>query len=77
VGQGRYRALGRLTLRDVTRDVTVPFDFHASADGHAAKLKGGASIRRLDFGIGQGEWRDTEMLGDEVKIRFDLALQRE
>jgi polyisoprenoid-binding protein YceI len=77
VGPGHYRALGRLTLRDVTRDVTVPFEFDPSADGRAAELKGSATIRRLDFGVGQGEWRDTAMLGDEVKIHFDLALRRE
>jgi polyisoprenoid-binding protein YceI len=76
-GPGHFRAVGRLTLRDVTRDVAVPFEFHASADGHTAELKGGTAIRRLEFGIGQGEWRDTAMLGDEVKIRFELALRRE
>jgi len=76
LGNGRYEARGRLTLRDVTRDLAVPFGFQASTDGRTATMSGSATVRRLDFGVGQGEWRDTEWVGDEVTIRFDLLLQR-
>ena len=75
-GPGRYTAQGKLTLRDVTRDVTLSFTFKPSADGATATLAGGATIKRLDFGVGQGDWRDTKWVGDEVKIRFDLLLRR-
>jgi polyisoprenoid-binding protein YceI len=75
-GPGRYTAQGRLTLRDVTRDVPLAFTFKPSADGATATLEGGTTIRRLDFGVGQGEWRDTQWVGDEVKVRFDLSLRR-
>jgi len=76
VGDGRYEARGRLTIRDVTRDVALPFSFKPSADGRTATMSGSTSIRRLDFGVGQGEWRDTQWVGDEVAIRFNLLLQR-
>ena len=75
-GPDRYTAQGRLTLRDVTRDVTLTFTFKPAADGRTATLQGGTLLRRLDFGVGQGEWRDTQWLGDEVQVRFDLALRR-
>lgn len=75
-GPGRYTAQGKLTLRDVTRDVTLSFTFKPAADGATATLAGGAAIKRLDFGVGQGDWRDTKWVGDEVKIRFDLLLRR-
>ena len=75
-GPGRYTAQGRLTLRDVTRDVAVTFTFQPAADGRTATLAGGTRVNRLDFGVGQGEWRDTEMVGNEVKISFDLLLRR-
>ena len=75
-GPGRYSAQGKLTLRDVTRDVTLTFTFKPAADGRTATLAGGTSVRRLDFGIGQGDWRDTAMVGNEVKISFDLFLRR-
>jgi polyisoprenoid-binding protein YceI len=75
-GAGRFQADGRLTIRDVTRDVTLGFSFDAAPDAQTARLAGGTSIRRLDFGVGQGEWRDTEWVGDEVKVRFELLLRR-
>jgi polyisoprenoid-binding protein YceI len=75
-GPGRYSAQGKLTLRDVTRDVTLTFTFKPAADGQTATLAGGTRVQRLDFGVGQGEWRDTAMVGNEVKISFDLLLRR-
>jgi polyisoprenoid-binding protein YceI len=65
---GRYEALGKLTMRGVTRDVRVPFTF---ADG---RMNGGALLKRLDFGVGQGEWQSTEWVGNSVKVNFALRL---
>lgn len=73
-GDGSYAATGRLTLRDATRDVALRFTFHPARGGAPARLQGETLIRRLDFGVGQGEWRDTTWVGDEVQVRFDLAL---
>jgi polyisoprenoid-binding protein YceI len=65
--KGGYQALGKLTIRDVTRDFAVPFALRA--DGH---MTGAATLRRLDFGVGQGEWESTEWVGNDVKVMFDL-----
>ena len=73
-GKGRFDARGRLTIRDVTREVLLPFSFSAAPGGKQATLTGGTSIRRLDFGVGQGEWVDTTWVGNEVKIQFELKL---
>lgn len=67
-----YVAHGELTLRGETREVPVQFTFER--DGADARLHGSTTIERLDFGVGQGEWRDTEWVGNEVRIRFDLVL---
>jgi polyisoprenoid-binding protein YceI len=75
-GPGQYQARGTLTIRGIARDVPVTFAFNPAADGRSAILSGRASVRRLDFGIGQGEWQDTKWLGDEVRIRFELALRK-
>jgi len=77
LGNGRFEALGRLTIRDTSREVRLPFSFKPGADGTRAGLAGGTTIRRLDYGVGQGEWQDTQWLGDEVRIRFTLHLQRQ
>ena len=71
---GQYMARGRLTIRGVTREVPLTFTFKSAADGRSASLAGGTTIRRLDFGVGQGEWQDTKWVGNDVRIRFELAL---
>ncbi|HSN71528.1 MAG TPA: YceI family protein [Steroidobacteraceae bacterium] len=68
-----FRAVGQLTLRGTTRP--VPIDFRFRRDGDSARLEGSARIERLDFGVGQGEWQDTQWVGNDVLIRFDLVLQ--
>lgn len=78
LGGNLYEAAGRLTLRDVTREVTVPFRFERSTPtGDKARMTGETTVRRLPFGIGQGEWRSTEWLDDDVRIEFSLALRAE
>ena len=71
-GQG-WRALGELTLRGVTRPVAVHFTTAAGQD--LQTMKGRATLRRLAFGVGQGDWASTEWIGDEVGIAFDLGLR--
>ena len=73
-GGNKYSATGKLTLRNVTRDVPLDFTFEKQPSG--AWLKGGTTIKRLDFGVGQGEWKDTETVGNEVKVRFALLLKQ-
>ena len=71
-GGARYTANGKLTLRNVTRAVPIDFTFEQKADG--AWLKGEAKLKRLDFGVGQGEWKETEWVGNEVAVKFSLKL---
>jgi polyisoprenoid-binding protein YceI len=68
-----YTAVGALTLRGVTKDVPIDFKFTQAAAG--AKLEGVAKLKRLDFGVGQGDWKSTEWVADAVKISFSLVLK--
>jgi polyisoprenoid-binding protein YceI len=72
-GGNKFSATGKLTIRNVTRDVPIEFTFE-SKNG-SAWLKGGAQLKRLDFGVGQGDWKDTEQVGNEVKVNFVLLLK--
>ena len=67
-----YSAIGSLTLRGVTKDVPISFQWVPS--GQSAKLVGTAQLKRLDFGAGQGDWKSTEWIADSVKISFALVL---
>jgi polyisoprenoid-binding protein YceI len=67
-----YSAVGALTLRGVTKDVAINFQFTPAPAG--AKLVGTAQLKRLDFGAGQGDWKNTDQVADAVKISFSLVL---
>jgi polyisoprenoid-binding protein YceI len=71
-----YEATGSLTLRGVTRNITIPFTWRtAMVQGRTiGHLSGQTSIRRLDFGLGQGQWQSTEWVGNEVSVRYSLTL---
>lgn len=68
-----YSASGSLTLHGVTKDVPIDFQFVPGGDG--AKLDGTAKLKRLDFGVGQGDWKSTEWIADAVKVSFSLVLK--
>ena len=67
-----FAATGALTLRGITRDVPITFKFSPTATG--AVLTGAATLERLDFGVGQGDWKSTEWVGNDVRISFALVL---
>jgi polyisoprenoid-binding protein YceI len=69
---GGFRALGTLTLHGVSKDVPVDFTFATAAPG--ARLDGTANLKRLDFAVGQGDWKNTEWVADEVRVKFSLRL---
>jgi polyisoprenoid-binding protein YceI len=67
-------AMGKLTLRGVTRDLRLPLDIRSTAQG--VELSGEATIKRLDYGVGQGEWASTEWVGDDVKLTYKVTLAK-
>ena len=71
-----YEAVGKLTIRGVTRDARVPFSFRAATENGAAVgvMSGKTSLQRLDYGVGQGDWKATDQVGNEVAVSFTLRL---
>jgi len=68
-----YAASGALTLRGVTKEVPIEFTFTSTATG--AKLAGTARLKRLDFGVGQGDFKSTDQVGNDVSVAFSLLLE--
>jgi polyisoprenoid-binding protein YceI len=71
-----YDAVGKLTIRGVSRDVHIPFSFRTADEqgtptGH---LLGKTTVKRLDFGVGQGDWKATDQVGNEVAVAYSLRL---
>ncbi len=75
-GPAQYVAQGELSLRGVSRPVEVQLSMELDDNGERGKLSGTAVLRRLDFGVGQGDWSGTEWVGNDVNVRFDLAILR-
>lgn len=81
LGDDQYSVLAELTMRDVTKAVTLPFSLEISDDPddptrELARAKGELPILRLDYGIGQGDWASTGTVADEVVITIDLKASR-
>lgn len=75
-GTSRWDAQGKLTIRNVTKDLKVPLTFQTKSEQgkNVGYLTGKVTIRRNDFGVGQGEWKSTEQVADEVVVSFSLRL---
>lgn len=66
-GIERYEVSGKLTMKGQTKELKAPFTMKQGL------LEGGLVIKRLEWGIGAGIWRDTETVADEVRINFRLT----
>lgn len=71
LGGNRYAADGTLDLRGVRKPVTLSFTW---TPGAAPTLVGEASLKRLDYNVGGGQWADTSVIGDAVKLQTQLTL---
>lgn len=72
LGGNRYAADGTLSLRGVSRPVTLDFTW---TPGAKPVLAGKATVRRLDFGVGTGDWADTGAIPNEVAISTKVVLR--
>jgi polyisoprenoid-binding protein YceI len=71
-----FEGRGKLSLRGVAADVPIAFTFTPGTEAGApvATMKGTAALKRLTFGVGQGEWKSTEWISDDVQVSFNLRL---
>lgn len=71
---GRFDVSGKLTIKGASKDAAFPVTLRQ--ENGRQVIDGALPIRRLAFGIGDGPWRDTGMVADEVVIRFHLVAPR-
>ena len=72
LGAGRFEVSGKLVIKSATRDVVVPVTLTQAAGNTTAS--GSFAIKRLDYKIGDGDWKDTSMVADAVQVKFKLVL---
>lgn len=71
-----YEAAGTLLLRGVAKPQRVQFALRSTSEQgrHVLYMTGKSLVKRLDFGVGQGDWKSTEWVGNDVTVTFNLRL---
>lgn len=72
LGGNKYAADGVLSLRGVAKPVTLTFTW---TPGAKPVLAGTAVVKRLDFGVGSGDWADTGVIPNEIQIATKVIFQ--
>jgi polyisoprenoid-binding protein YceI len=80
VGAGRYEVIGTLAIKGRSQPVTVPVTM-VQTDGSPGTFPtittvatGAFVLKRLDFQLGDGDWKDTSIVANEVQVKFKLTL---
>ena len=68
---GKLDVTGKLTIKGKTSDVSFPLT--VKKEGANQVFEGALPIKRLSYNIGEGEWKDTSMVADEVTIKFRVV----
>ena len=74
LGGGRYEAIGDLTVRGVSKPLTLPFTLAISGD--QAKMTGVVSLNRTVFGVGQGQFASAETVPFDVLLNVSVTAKR-
>lgn len=76
-GEGQYKVVGDLTIKDVTKEVVLDTTFNGTAvdpwGGRRAGFSAEATIDRTDFGLKWNQALETGgvLVGDEVRLRIE------
>lgn len=68
-----YLAKGVLKIKDVVRPISFPFTL-SNQDNHHKLMNAEVTLQRLDFNVGLGEWKKTDVIANDVKVKIDLAV---
>jgi len=71
-----YKANGSLTIRDKSVPIEISFDAKEQP-GNKVLVTGSTVVKRTQFGVGQGEWSDTDAIKDNVDVAFSVTAKRE
>ncbi|MCF0053941.1 YceI family protein [Dyadobacter sp. LJ53] len=63
---GKYEATGKLTIRDVTKTVTLPFEAKKNSDG-TYSLSSTFEVNRLDYKVGTKDWKLKDVVTVDLK----------
>ena len=62
---------GKMTVKGRTRDLVAPATFRQ--DGALGVFEGSLTLKRADYGIGEGMWATFDTVANEVLVKFKLV----
>ncbi len=68
---GKLEVSGKLTIKGKSANVSFPLTI--KKEGALQVFEGALPIKRLTYSIGEGEWSDTDMVANEVIIKFRVV----
>jgi polyisoprenoid-binding protein YceI len=72
-GPSSFEATGKLSIKGMTQPIKAQFNF---TDGPNPVVDGRFTMKRLAWHIGDGEWKDTSVVADEVLVKFSFATSK-
>ena len=70
-GPGKLTVAGKLSIKGRSANVSFPMTVKSTGGKHL--FEGTLPIRRLGFLVGEGEWKDTSIVADEILIKFRVS----
>ncbi len=71
-GPAKFEVAGKLTIKGASQNVVLPVALVQA--GGTTTATGAFTLKRLDFKIGDGDWKDTSMVANEVLVKIKLSL---
>lgn len=74
VSMSSFVSDGTLTIRDQSNPLSFPFDLNVEMSGGKLRfhLTSEVTIKRLEYGVGQGYWASTAEIPNDVIIKIDV-----
>ncbi|MAO63846.1 MAG: polyisoprenoid-binding protein [Balneola sp.] len=79
-GENEFVANGTLTIKDVSKDIELPFKLLGIMDNpmkegtKVAGITASTTLDRTDYTVGTGDWASDAVIGDEVTVDLNLEL---
>lgn len=74
LGGANYQAVGVLSIKGVTKPLTLPFTLVITGD--TARMTANVAVNRLAFGVGQGEWAATDVIPNSATVTIQLTAHK-
>jgi polyisoprenoid-binding protein YceI len=72
LGGGKFEVIGNLSIKGVAKSITTTVQLSQKAG--VTLVEGSFPIKRLDFKIGDGDWKDVSVVADDVIVKLKLSL---